>query len=165
MQLKQTNLSAIAESITNELKEIQPGRDVEIVIQPNLSITADKGLLRIVLFNLLGNAWKFTEKQDKALIEFGLTKSKNKQAYFVRDNGVGFDMAYSDKLFQPFQRLHSSDEFKGTGIGLSTVQRIVNRHLGDIWVESKEGTGTTFYFTIGQGIPEDARESASFLTY
>jgi light-regulated signal transduction histidine kinase (bacteriophytochrome) len=109
-------------------------------------------MLQIVLMNLFNNAWKFTSKQAQPCIEFGTTTDSEKLAYFVRDNGVGFDMAYSGKLFGAFQRLHGMNEFEGTGIGLATVQRIVHRHRGDIWVEAAMNKGATFYFTLnGQG--------------
>jgi light-regulated signal transduction histidine kinase (bacteriophytochrome) len=105
-------------------------------------------LLRIALENLLGNAWKFTSQRLGAIIEFGTTEHTGKPAYFVRDNGVGFDMAYVDKLFNPFQRLHKQAEFPGTGIGLAIVQRIIQRHGGCIWAEAVVGQGATFYFTL-----------------
>lgn len=98
--------------------------------------------------NLLGNAWKFTSKQSEARIEFGVTEKEGKSAYFVKDDGIGFDMKYADKLFSPFQRLHRAEEYEGTGIGLATVQRIIHRHGGQIWVESKLDKGTMFCFTL-----------------
>jgi light-regulated signal transduction histidine kinase (bacteriophytochrome) len=104
----------------------------------------------VVLENLLGNAWKYTAKQGQARIEFGVTEVDGSTAYFVRDNGVGFDMAYADKLFGAFQRLHSVKDFEGTGIGLMTVQRIVHRHWGRVWAEGGVGEGATFYFTLPQ---------------
>jgi light-regulated signal transduction histidine kinase (bacteriophytochrome) len=106
--------------------------------------------MRILLENLLDNAWKFTGKQANAVIEFGFTKEGEKKVYFIRDNGAGFDMMYVDKLFAPFQRLHSFDEYPGTGIGLATVQRIINRHGGKAWTEGQAGKGATFYFTLKQ---------------
>ena len=101
-----------------------------------------------MLENLLGNAWKFTEKQSTAVIEFGFTMEGKKKIYFVRDNGAGFDMTYMDKLFTPFQRLHTAEEYPGTGIGLATVRRIIHRHEGTIWAEGQVGKGATFYFTL-----------------
>jgi hypothetical protein len=101
-----------------------------------------------VLENLLGNAWKFTGKCPRAVIEFGVTQHEGKKAYFVKDNGVAFDMSYAGKMFSPFQRLHSINEFPGTGIGLATVKRIINRHGGTVWIEAEVGRGTTVYFTL-----------------
>jgi light-regulated signal transduction histidine kinase (bacteriophytochrome) len=122
---------------------------VKVTIAPNMSANGDKNLLGLVLQNLLGNAWKYTSKTAEPRIEIGIAEQTGKQAYFVRDNGVGFDMTYANKLFQPFQRLHKATEFAGTGIGLATVQRIIHRHGGEVWAESKVGEGATFYFTLG----------------
>ena len=115
---------------------------------PNLVVEADRGLLRIALSNLLGNAWKFTSKRTDCRIELGLRSHETQKVYFVRDNGAGFDMRYADKLFGPFQRLHDGNEFPGTGIGLATVQRIIRRHGGRVWAESMVGQGATFYFSL-----------------
>jgi light-regulated signal transduction histidine kinase (bacteriophytochrome) len=106
--------------------------------------------MRITLNNLLGNAWKFTEKKTQAIIEFGCIKEDGKKVYFIRDNGAGFDMAYVDKLFAPFQRLHTEDDFPGTGIGLATVRRIIHRHEGRVWTEGETGKGATFYFSLNE---------------
>ncbi len=108
----------------------------------------DGTLLRVALENLLRNAWKFTGKQPRARIEFGVTEREGTRAYFVRDDGAGFDEAYADKLFGAFQRLHGASEFEGTGIGLATVQRIVHRHGGRVWAQGRVGHGATFYFTL-----------------
>ncbi|HAR49401.1 MAG TPA: PAS domain-containing sensor histidine kinase [Smithella sp.] len=151
MNIEKVNLSLLARSVINELQKSQPQRHVEIRIADSLEDTADLRLMRIVLNNLLGNAWKFTERQAKAKIEFGLLKSEvGEKVYFIRDNGAGFDMAYSDKLFAPFQRLHADDEFPGTGIGLATVRRIVNRHGGKVWAEGEIDKGATFYFSLNE---------------
>jgi light-regulated signal transduction histidine kinase (bacteriophytochrome) len=141
------NLNALAESIAAELRKAEPARAVEVAIEPNLRAEGDERLLGIVLDNLLGNAWKFTSHRPQARIEFGFT-AKPEPAFFVRDNGVGFDMAYAGKLFGVFQRLHSASEFPGTGIGLATVQRIIKRHCGHTWATGVVNQGATFYFTL-----------------
>jgi len=112
----------------------------------------DARLFRIVIENLLGNAWKFTRKTERPAVELGSCVQEGEASYFVRDNGVGFDPAYADRLFAPFQRLHANEEFPGTGIGLATVQRIISRHGGRIWAEAKEGEGATFYFTLPHAV-------------
>jgi light-regulated signal transduction histidine kinase (bacteriophytochrome) len=142
------DLSRLARFILNELQRTQPERKVETVIAAEVIALGDEPLLRIALENLLNNAWKFTGKQENARIEFGLKENESPPACFVRDNGAGFDMAYAEKLFGPFQRLHSNAEFPGTGVGLATVQRIIYRHGGHIWAESTVGQGATFYFTL-----------------
>ena len=150
MRCETVDLSTLARTITAELQKTQPGRQVEFVITEGLNVNGDARLLRVALENLLGNAWKFTGKQPKARIEFGVTRHEEKPVYYVRDDGVGFDMTYVDKLFAPFQRLHSAEEFPGTGIGLATVQRIILRHGGKVWAEGAVGKGATFYFTLKQ---------------
>ena len=142
------DLSALAEAIADQLRHSDPGRRVELAIPPGIRAEGDARLLRIVLENLLGNAWKFTARRDRARIELGITESDGQRAYFVRDNGVGFDMAYAGKLFGAFQRLHGAREFEGTGIGLATVQRIVHRHGGRVWAEAAVDRGATFSFTL-----------------
>lgn len=149
LQIRFINLSEIAEEIVKSLQEAQPERQVKVTITPDLMVDGDSHLLRIALENLLNNAWKFTSKSDIAVIEFGqLSRAKKVRTFYVRDNGVGFDMAYVNKLFGVFQRLHSVSDYPGTGVGLATVQRIIRIHGGRIWVESKVGVGTTFYFTL-----------------
>lgn len=148
IKYERIDMSAFARSITAELKERQPERKVEFIIAPGLVANGDVALIQTVLENLLGNAWKFTSKNKSAKIEFGATEYNGKRAYFVRDDGVGFDMEYADKLFIPFQRLHPPTEFPGTGIGLATVKRIIQRHGGQIWAEGGMGKGATFYFTL-----------------
>jgi light-regulated signal transduction histidine kinase (bacteriophytochrome) len=140
------NLSSLAAVIGAELRQAEPQRAVELVITPELRAQGDERLLRVVLENLLRNAWKFTSKQPAARIEFGFNPER--PAFFVRDNGAGFDMAYADKLFGVFQRLHSAAEFPGTGVGLATVQRIINRHGGFTWAEGVPARGATFYFSL-----------------
>jgi light-regulated signal transduction histidine kinase (bacteriophytochrome) len=140
------DLSLLAKSIARTLALTQPWRRVTFVIAEGLVATGDAGLLRVALENLLGNAWKFTSKKQGARIEFGC--AENPPIYFVCDNGAGFDMADANKLFRVFQRLHTASEFPGTGIGLATVQRIISRHGGRVWVEAAVGQGATFYFTL-----------------
>jgi light-regulated signal transduction histidine kinase (bacteriophytochrome) len=140
------DLSAIARVSAAQLSATEPQRTVELVIEDGLRADLDPVLARALIENLLGNAWKFTSKVLTPRIEFGVTESDGRRAFFVRDNGAGFDMAFANKLFGPFQRLHTVDEFPGTGIGLATVQRIVHRHGGRIWAEGAVDAGATFYF-------------------
>jgi len=147
MNIQQVNLSEVAQEIADELHRTHPERQVEFVIHEGIKAQGDGRLLRIVLENLMGNGWKFTSKHPTARIEFGMEQQKN-TVYFVRDDGAGFDMKYGQKLFGAFQRLHSINEFSGTGIGLATVQRIIHRHCGKVWAEGKVEKGATFYFTI-----------------
>lgn len=151
MHPRRVDLSAMAREITDELLGSDPNRKVEFRIEEGLSALGDEHLLRIVMHNLLSNAWKFTSKQPRALIEFGGAHEQGRGVYYVRDNGVGFDPAYADKLFSPFQRLHTEDEFPGTGIGLALVQRVVRRHGGRVWAEAAVGEGASFFFTLGEG--------------
>ncbi|MEL7009059.1 MAG: ATP-binding protein [Cyanobacteria bacterium J06588_4] len=149
MKPVKVNLSAIARDILDELCSEQPEREVELKIAPDVEIKGDPQLLRIVLCNLLNNAWKYTSKRSLSQIEFGvITEGVAQPTYFVKDNGAGFDREYADKLFIAFQRLHSQSEFPGTGIGLATVQRIVYRHGGKVWAEGKPDEGATFYFSL-----------------
>ena len=142
------HLSSIAVQIVEEFRSRDSGRDIDVLIEPDVVANADENLVRIALENLLGNAWKFTSNTADARIEFGSMTRDGKQTYFVRDNGAGFDMQYASVLFTPFQRLHSADEFEGTGIGLAIVQRVIRRHGGLIEPESEPGKGTTMYFTL-----------------
>jgi light-regulated signal transduction histidine kinase (bacteriophytochrome) len=130
------------------LKQTQPERDVTFRIAADLTTRGDLQLLKIMLENLINNAWKFTSKQTDAYIEVGAQDDSGERIFFVRDNGAGFDMAFVNKLFGAFQRLHSMNEFPGTGIGLATVQRIINRHGGSIWAEGAVDEGATFFFTL-----------------
>jgi PAS domain S-box-containing protein len=149
IQKQPVDLSQLACEIVDTLKQMEPEREVAIDIAPNLVVEADRRLIRVALDNLLGNAWKFTRGSKEARIEFGVkTQNDGKLAYFVQDNGAGFDMAYGEKLFDAFQRLHTVDEFPGTGIGLAIVQRVIRRHDGRIWAEGKVGKGAAFYFTL-----------------
>jgi len=148
------DLSSVAREIRHKLQEVSPERTVEVAIAPDAIADADAQLRRIALENLLGNAWKFTCKKQNARIEFGVQQCGVESVYFVRDNGAGFDMADAEKLLGAFQRLHSSADFPGSGIGLTTVQRIIRRHGGRVRVDSAVGRGTTFYFTLNKGETE-----------
>ena len=145
---RKVNLSRQAEVHIKELQEKEPQRDVQVVIEPDVYVYGDQALLEIALGNLLDNAWKFTAEVDRAFIEFGSYVSGDGLICHVRDNGVGFDKAYSDKLFTAFQRLHSQEDYPGTGIGLSIVSRVVHRHGGEVWAEGEPGQGAAFYFKL-----------------
>jgi light-regulated signal transduction histidine kinase (bacteriophytochrome) len=149
----ETDLSLLAHSVASRLRRAAPDREVELVVADGLIASCDDRLLTIVLENLIGNAWKFTAKRTDARIEVGATDERP-QTFFVRDNGAGFDMSYASKLFGVFQRLHSTAEFEGTGIGLVTVQRIIRRHGGRIWAEGAVGHGATFFFALEGGARE-----------
>ena len=142
------DLGRLAHVIMADLARSEPGRTVEVQVQDNLTVTSDPSLLRIVLDNLFGNAWKFASKVDRPRIEFGAVDRGGVRAFFVRDNGAGFDMTYAHNLFQPFQRLHSTAEFPGTGIGLATVKKVIDRCAGRVWAEGAVGRGATFFFTL-----------------
>jgi light-regulated signal transduction histidine kinase (bacteriophytochrome) len=144
----EVDLSALAVEIARSLSERDPKRLVEFVVTPGLRARGDEDLLRLALENLLGNSWKFSANKESSRIELGVQDSDDDPVYFVRDDGAGFDMSFAGKLFTPFQRLHSPRDFAGMGIGLATVQRIIQRHGGNVWGEGKEGDGATFYFTL-----------------
>jgi light-regulated signal transduction histidine kinase (bacteriophytochrome) len=149
MNTEPVDLSAEVTAISTELHAREPGRAVRFAIHDGVRVTADRSLIRTVLQNLVENAWKFTAKRDDAIIEFGTTVTGDARVCcYVRDNGAGFDPAFTGKLFQPFQRLHAVTEFPGTGIGLASVQRIVERHGGRVWAEGAVEQGATFYFTL-----------------
>ncbi len=148
MHRDDVDLSAMARDIAATLQRTQPERQAQITIDKDMIVRGDTRLLNVVLTNLLGNAWKFTEGKQAAEIRLGKMERDGKKIYFVRDNGAGFDMAYAHKLFGAFQRLHSDSEFKGSGIGLATVQRIIRRHGGQVWAEGEVGQGAGFYFTL-----------------
>ncbi|BDV42797.1 hypothetical protein GURASL_17200 [Geotalea uraniireducens] len=154
MNMVRIDLSAMVREIVDSLREREPTRTVTSIIADGVVVHGDEPLLRAVMENLVGNAWKFTGNKAAAVIEFGVAERDGQQVYFVRDNGAGFDMTYVDRLFGPFQRLHAAGEFEGTGIGLATVQRIIKRHGGAIRAEGKVGEGATFSFTLG-GQPVD----------
>ncbi|WP_455376641.1 PAS domain S-box protein [Kaarinaea lacus] len=147
IQYTTVNISELAENIFNQLLSYSPDRKAKIIITENLEVTADKTLMHIMLQNLIQNAWKFTRKKDLSIIEIGQSDSRNNSCFYIKDNGIGFDMQYKHKLFEAFQRLHGTD-YSGNGIGLATVKRILNRHGGTVWAEAKESVGATFYFTV-----------------
>jgi signal transduction histidine kinase len=148
MKPERVDLSALAAGMAAHLQQNHPGRSAEFIIAEHLIAYGDERLLTVVLENLFANAWKFSEKTPRSMIEFGAELRSDEAVYFVKDNGAGFDMAYADKLFNPFQRLHTVSEFSGTGIGLATVKRIISRHGGRVWIASEKGKGTTVYFTL-----------------
>ena len=148
LRCERVDLSAMASSIAGDLRQREPLRDVDFVIPPGLAVLGDPDLLHSALFNLLDNAWKFTRKHAHARIELGGMEIGGELVHFVRDDGAGFDMASGDRLFHAFQRLHSSSDFPGSGVGLATVARIVKRHGGRLWAESAPEQGATFSFTF-----------------
>lgn len=148
MSREEVDMSGMAEEIAESLRRQEPERESEFRIEKGMTAEGDPRLLRVAMDNLMGNAWKYTGKKERARIEFGQTDYAGRTAFFIRDNGAGFNMAYSNKLFRAFQRLHSEKDFSGTGVGLATVQRVVHRHGGRIWAEGKEGEGAIFYFTF-----------------
>jgi PAS domain S-box-containing protein len=148
MRHEQVDLSAMAKVILTDLQNGEPQRSVECVVPEGVAAQGDPRLLRVVLENLLGNAWKFTKKKPQARIELGVAKQDGQHVYFVRDDGAGFDMTYVGKLFGTFQRLHAAEDFSGGGVGLATVQRIIHRHGGRVWAQGAEGKGATFTFTL-----------------
>lgn len=148
LRITRVDLTSMAREILETMHTAEPDRNVEVKVTSGLRVNADERLLRVALENLIGNAWKFTSKTEKACIEIGVDVIGNEPIFFIKDNGVGFSMEYANKLFGPFQRLHTVEEFPGTGIGLAIVQRIFNRHGGRIWAESKPGEGASFYFTL-----------------
>lgn len=161
LHLELVRLDTVARAIAAELQASDRERSVTFVIQPGLVAHADGSLLRSALQNLLANAWKFTARQREARIELGQTVHDGQTTFYVHDNGAGFDMTYADYLFQPFHRLHGHGEFEGTGIGLATVHRIMQRHGGRIWAEAAPGMGATFYFIVATDAPPAARVARS----
>ena len=153
MEYSSVNLSTLVQEQADDLQSLEPERQVTLVIAPNVTISADLTLMRVVINNLMQNAWKFTSHHATARIEFGVTQLEGQLIYFLRDDGAGFDMAYTKMLFGVFQRLHNTHEFPGTGIGLATVQRAIHRHGGKVWAEGAVEQGATIYFTIPRSIP------------
>jgi len=142
------DVTALAESIVQDMRQKDPARSVEVLIQPNMAVHGDRRLIGDLFQNLIGNAWKFTSKTGQGRIEIGQSSGGSLATLYIRDNGAGFDMTYEQKLFKPFQRLHGAAEFDGSGVGLATVARIVDRHGGRIWAEGKPNEGAVFYFTL-----------------
>jgi signal transduction histidine kinase len=157
MRLEPIDLSEVSTKVIAELRSSEPTRQVEFVIEPKLRAEGDPQLIRTVLENLIGNAWKFTSKRPRSRIEVGAIPNTGETTFFVRDNGAGFDQAYAKRLFAAFQRLHRASEFPGTGVGLASVQRVVNRHGGRIWAEGALDQGATFYFTLPRA-PDSGEE-------
>ena len=148
LQPRSVDVSRLAREVAGELRDVEPGREVELTIAEGLTAQGDEALLRVVFYDLLGNAWKFTAGRRPAHVEVGARLVEGETAFFVRDDGAGFDPRFVDKLFTPFERLHDDTEFTGTGIGLATVRRIVERHGGRVWAEGEPGAGATFFFTL-----------------
>ncbi|HXF67689.1 MAG TPA: PAS domain S-box protein [Burkholderiales bacterium] len=151
------DLSAMAAEIAEELRRLEPERSIAVTIAPGLQAQGDPSLLRVALQNLMHNAWKFTSRRRYASVEIGGITHRGRPAYYVRDNGAGFDMAYAGKLFGAFQRLHAESDFPGTGIGLATVQRVIHRHGGEVWAEAAVDRGATFFFTLGASPRQENR--------
>jgi signal transduction histidine kinase len=151
---EEVDLSEMAGSIVEHLQSGDSARDVEFIAEPGIRVRCDPRLIRTALQHLLDNAWKFTANRRTALIEFGRTESGGETAFYVRDNGDGFDMAHAGNLFSAFQRAHPSEEFGGNGVGLATVERIVRKHGGRVWAEAEPGVGVTVFFTLHPGIEQ-----------
>ncbi len=165
LEITALDFSALASSACQHLQDQEPQRKVSIVVHPEISAQADSLLLQVALDNLLSNAWKYSGNEAHATIEVGCRDEQGVKVFFVRDNGAGFDKAYAGDLFTAFKRLHSDDEFEGTGIGLATVARAVHRHHGDIWATSEIGQGACFYFTLNQNRPMDRESDAHSLSH
>jgi light-regulated signal transduction histidine kinase (bacteriophytochrome) len=161
MRTEKVDLSAIARSIMEELCRNAPERKVEFIAPVKEEVQGDPHLLRIVMENLLRNAWKYTSRHAQARIEFGHTENPGRTTYFVRDDGSGFDQTFADRLFQPFQRLHAAADFPGNGVGLATVRRIIQRHRGEVWAQGVVEKGAIFYFTIGADRSNDGDTGAA----
>jgi len=154
LTLETVDMTAIANDILYRLKESEPRRNVQCTVKKGLLVQGDSHLLEMVLLNLLENAWKYTSKNSESMIEFGSNEVSGEHIYYVKDNGVGFDMKYQSSLFKPFSRLYTGKDFEGTGIGLATVQRIIQRHGGQVWASAEPGRGATFLFTLQENSGE-----------
>jgi signal transduction histidine kinase len=150
LKIRHVDISKMVHAICQDINQIPADRESKFIIAEGVVVRADDNLIRILLENLINNAWKFTQNKTSSRIEFGVDERNGQTIYFIKDNGVGFDPKYSERLFEPFQRLHSNDDFEGTGIGLAIVKRIVDMHSGEIWVESKVDEGAAFYFTLSK---------------
>lgn len=159
MRISQVDLTKMAKDIMSELRESEPHRNIHFEVREGIVVQGDTSLLRIALRNLLSNAWKYSRECDPAQIQLGKTSRNGNEIYFIRDNGVGFDMAYVDKLFGAFQRLHDARKYEGTGIGLATVKRIIDRHGGEIWATGKVNEGATFSFILNDEMKESANDN------
>lgn len=166
LRLEQLDVAALVRQLTLDLQDASPSRDVVVTVQPGLSVRGDARLMRIAIRNLVENAWKFSSRRERSLIEIGLALETCEQCvFFVRDNGCGFDMAHADQLFHNFHRLHAQDEFPGTGVGLVTVSRVLLRHGGRVWADSTPGEGSTFYFSLpNASVATGTRPAAPALT-
>ena len=162
LKLESVDVGAMVQEVIGELQALSPGRQALVEVHPGLRVWADASLLRIAVRNLVENAWKFSSRRDATRIELGLSQETDEQSvFFVRDNGCGFDMAYADKLFQNFHRLHGPDVYPGTGVGLVTVSRVMVRHGGRVWADSVAGEGSTFYFSL----PADPQVAARLASH
>ena len=161
LKIEPVNLSRIVEEVVGFLNISNPERKVEAAITPGLTSRGDERLLRIVIENLLNNAWKFSSKREHARVEFGSLLKDGEMVFYVRDNGAGFEPSLAHKLFQPFERLHPGSQFEGLGVGLNTVQRIIEKHGGRVWAESMPGQGATFYFTLQPNLGTAAKAERS----
>jgi light-regulated signal transduction histidine kinase (bacteriophytochrome) len=149
MSAEDVDLTSVANGVVSDLRSANPGRNVSVVVRPGIICRGDRRLLTAVMENLIGNAWKFTSRREEAAIEIGSYERDGDRVVYVNDNGAGFDSEHAQKMFAPFQRLHTTEEFPGTGIGLATVKRIVQRHGGRVWAEGHPGGGAKFMFTVG----------------
>jgi light-regulated signal transduction histidine kinase (bacteriophytochrome) len=152
ISVQRADLTAVCREQVNSLQQSEPDRVVDVVVAPDVTVLGDESLLKILMANLINNAWKYSSRAGRARVEFGVEREGPSPVYFVRDNGTGFDMTDADSLFRVFSRLHDPTQFSGCGIGLATAQRIIARHGGRIWAEGAVGRGATFYFTLASDV-------------